>query len=292
MDHYFAGIFSDGTKTYCCIENQQGEFISFGEAKSSNIAYSVNITWDSIVNAITQALQKSNLNLELKNLSVSAGIKGTELPESYAKILNIGEKNFKVFKVYSDGYVSYKTVFSNAPGLLIVADEGMVAYTQRGNGFRKVGGWGFPQADEGSASWIGAQAINHAFKVCDEVEQKSALSEAILSRFNHSGLELCEFVMHHSTPRDFAEFYNLVMVHYKGKDQAARNIVLKAVNIITALIEDLDASNKKKYPIFFDGKMKSVLDMEYGHKNRLNKAEINYLDKSKAAIKLLRESIQ
>ncbi len=174
MNLYFVGVFSDGSKTFCRIENQAGELVSTGEAKSSNIAYSVNITWESIVNAITQALKKVNLNIELKDLAVCAGIKGTELPESYTKIINIGEKNFKQFKVYSDGYVSYKAVFSKSPGILVIADEGVVAYTQVGDNFRKVGGWGFPQADEGSTSWIGAQAINHTFKVCAEVEADSA----------------------------------------------------------------------------------------------------------------------
>lgn len=288
MGAYFVGVFSDGSKTFCRIENQTGELISTGEAKSSNIAYSVNITWESIVNAITQALKRTTLNIELKELEVCAGIKGTELPESYTKIVSIGEKNFKQFKVYSDGYISYKAVFVNAPGILIIADEGIVAYTQAVHNFRKVGGWGFPQADEGSTSWIGAQAINHTFKVCDEVEKKSALSEAILSRFNHSGLELCEFAMHHSAPRDFAEFYDLVVVQYKEKDEAARNIILKAISIISKLIDDLDASNQKKYPIYFDGKMKQILNAEYEQKSRLKKLDVDYNEKTIAAITLLR----
>lgn len=288
MSIYFVGVFSDGSKTFCRIENKVGELVSTGEAKSSNIAYSVNITWESIVNAITQALKKINLNIELKDLVVCAGIKGTELPESYTKIVNIGEKNFKQFKVCSDGYISYKTVFSKTPGILVIADEGIVAYTQAAHDFRKVGGWGFPQADEGSTSWIGAQAINHTFKVCDEVEKKSGLSEAILSRFNYSGLELCEFAMHHSAPRDFAEFYDLVIVQYKEKDEAARNIVLKAVSIISQLIDGLDASNQKKYPVYFDGKMKQILNTEYAQKNRIKKLDIDYNEKAKAAIALLR----
>lgn len=291
MDSYFVGVFSDGTKTFCCIENQDGKLVSEGEAKSSNIAYSVNITWESIVSAINKALKKNDLTIPLKELSVSVGLIGTELPESYARIISIGEKNFKQFKIYSDGYVSYKAVFSEASGILIVADEGIVAYTQGENGFRKVGGWGFPQADEGSASWIGAQAINHTFKVCDEVDQKSALSEAILSRFHHSGLELCEFSMRHSAPRDFAEFYDLVIICYKEKDRAACSIIARAVTIISKLIEELDIYNKKKHPIYFDGKMKNVLNTEYEHKNRLKKIGVNYGDKAKAAITLLRQSI-
>lgn len=290
MSLYFAGVFSDGTKTFCRLESQDREVISTGHSKSANIAYSVNITWESIISAVKSAIKESGLNIEPTDLSVSAGIKGTELPESYTRIVKIGEKNFKDFKVYSDGYVAYKTVFTKEPGILIIADEGVVAYTLNGDSFRKVGGWGFPQADEGSTSWIGAQAINHAFKVCDEVEEKSALSEAILSRFNHSGLELCEFAMHHSAPREFAEFYDLVLVHYKEKDKAARKIILNSMEIVSKLIEELDTYNKKKYPIYFDGKMKSVLNAEYKNKNRLRKQDIDYTDKAKTAITLLRES--
>ena len=290
MSSYFAGVFSDGTKTFCRLENQAGDMISIGESKSANIAYSVNITWESIINAIKSAIQSGQLNIELKALSVCAGIKGTELPESYTRIIRIGEKNFKKFSVYSDGYIAYKTAFTQKPGILIVADEGVVAYTLNGDNFRKVGGWGFPQADEGSTSWIGAQAINHAFKVCDGIEEKSALSEAILSRFNHSGLELCEFAMHHSAPRDFAEFYDLVVVYFNEKDEAARKIILQSLEIVSKLIDELDAYNKKKLPIYFDGKMKNILNTEYKNKTRLRKQSFDYIDKAKTAISLLRKT--
>ena len=94
MNQYFAGIFSDGTKTFCRIEDKNGELMGAGDAKSSNIAYSVNITWESIANAVSQAIKNSHVNIELKDLAVCAGIKGTELPESYTKIIRIGEKNF------------------------------------------------------------------------------------------------------------------------------------------------------------------------------------------------------
>lgn len=291
MESYFAGVFSDGIKTFCRLENSEGTLISTGASKSANIAYSVNITWESILNSILSALRESNIPVNIKDLSVCAGIKGTELPESYTKIVKIGESNFKRFKVYSDGYISYKTVFAKTPGILVIADEGVVAYTLNGDSFRKAGGWGFPQADEGSTSWIGAQAINHAFKVCDEIEENSGLSDAILSRFNHSGLELCEFAMHHSAPRDFAEFYDLVIVHYQDKDAAAKKIILKAVEIISRLITEFDDYNKKKQPIYFDGRMKSVLNAEYKHKTRLKKTKAGYTDKAKTAIMLLRELI-
>lgn len=289
MSSYFAGVFSDGTQTFCRLEDENGALVSTGQSKSANIAYSVNITWESIKNAVNNALIESGLTIELSDLNVCAGIKGTELPESYTRIVQIGEKNFKQFKVFSDGYVAYKTVFTDQAGILIIADEGIVSYTQNNEDFRKIGGWGFPQADEGSTSWIGAQAINHAFKVCDEVEDKSALSEAILSKFNHSGLELCEFAMHHSAPRDFAQFYDLVLVHYMEKDPAAKKIISQSMNIIAKLIDELDAHNNRKYPIYFDGKMKDVLNSEFKGKPRVVKKSTNYSDKAKTAITLLRK---
>ena len=59
----------------------------------------------------------------------------------------------------SDGYTSCLGAHGGRNGAVIAIGTGVVAYQIEGDKECKVGGWGFPQGDEGSGAWLGLEAV-------------------------------------------------------------------------------------------------------------------------------------
>lgn len=64
--------------------------------------------------------------------------------------------------IINDVALAFRGAFPDGNGVLVLAGTGSMAIGQADGGIRRSGGWGHWLGDEGSAFWIGKQALSHA----------------------------------------------------------------------------------------------------------------------------------
>jgi N-acetylglucosamine kinase-like BadF-type ATPase len=96
-----------------------------------------------------------------------AGVSGQKVSESVRAILSeivAGE-----IQVTGDMSIALEAAFGDAPGAIVIAGTGSIAFGRNARGdTARAGGWGPAISDEGSGEWIGRQAIAQAMRSHDE----------------------------------------------------------------------------------------------------------------------------
>ena len=59
----------------------------------------------------------------------------------------------------SDGYTALVGAFEAEPGALLSIGTGVIGYRSAADGFRRLGGWGFPAGDRGGGAWLGLRIV-------------------------------------------------------------------------------------------------------------------------------------
>lgn len=80
-------------------------------------------------------------------------------------------------KVIGDHIIAHQAAFGNLPGVLVIAGTGSIAYGRNEKGeTARAGGWGSMVSDEGSAFWIGREALAAALRLHDQASSNGLLS--------------------------------------------------------------------------------------------------------------------
>ena len=72
-----------------------------------------------------------------------------------------------LLRVADDAEIALRATIPHGPGIVLVAGTGSVALADDGERLHRVGGLGWILGDEGSASWMGLQAMRHLGRVYD-----------------------------------------------------------------------------------------------------------------------------
>jgi len=71
--------------------------------------------------------------------------------------------------VVGDMEIALEAAFGDGPGVIVVAGTGSIAYGRNQHGqTARAGGWGFAVGDEGSAHWIGREAVRALLRAADQ----------------------------------------------------------------------------------------------------------------------------
>ncbi len=80
-------------------------------------------------------------------------------------------------KVAGDHIIAHRAAFGDMPGVLVIAGTGSIAYGRNEKGeTARAGGWGPVVSDEGSAFWIGREAVSAALREHDRASANGLLS--------------------------------------------------------------------------------------------------------------------
>jgi len=125
--------------------------------------------------------------------------------------------------------------FAGAPGIVVIAGTGSAALGWNGKRFARAGGHGFLLGDEGSAYWIGREAVRAALRWEDQAGG-SELVHRTVTRATGSGLDvvISEVNAH---PADRSRLAGLApaVTAIAGQDPEAEQIVRSAAEHLAAL---------------------------------------------------------
>ena len=160
MQDIFIGIDGGATKTIARVEDAHGELLGQGQGGPANIRLSVEGSWQSIHDALREALVKPGLRLDDGRLRFycGAGLAGTEVTSACDQFVNTPHP-FARLILKSDGYTSCLGAHGGGDGAMIAIGTGTVGYEIEADKEYKVGGWGFPHGDEGSGALLGLEAV-------------------------------------------------------------------------------------------------------------------------------------
>ncbi len=129
--------------------------------------------------------------------------------------------------------------FLGAPGIVVIAGTGSVALGWDGERFAYAGGHGYPLGDEGSAYWIGREAVRAALRF-DEQAGGSELIYRTVTQATGPDLDvLIGEVNAHPANRGRLAVLAPAVTVIAGHDPEAQRIVRRAAEHLAALAESI-----------------------------------------------------
>lgn len=228
----FIGVDGGGTKSKVRVEDGAGNLLGHGVGGPSNIRLSVEATWQSIFQALEEALQNADISLQNKQYRFHAGmgLAGCEVKEAYEEFMQFSHP-FTTLEVTTDAHVACVGAHKGKDGSIIIVGTGVVGYQIENGNSSKVSGWGFPHDDIGGGAWLGLEAVKLTFQWLDHRAEKSPLVEDVFAFFNK---DLEHFVTwaNRSNSSEFARLAPLVINHGQQEEVAAIRLMKKAAHAI------------------------------------------------------------
>jgi glucosamine kinase len=232
MPEWVLGLDGGGTKTLLALANQNGDVLG------------------PFIGAGVNPFDQPHWRSELETLLAHCPVQQSEIAFSSFGLPGYGEsaainaqqlevvKNFAGEKcvVLNDVAVAFAGALAGKPGVLILAGTGSMAWASDGHQEIRVGGFGEGFGDEGSAYWIGQQALQKLSWALDgrleDADYRDAMLKAIDAQ-DAEGLIAWFYGLEHQRSGVAALAKNLDQLADTG-NLAAKNILLEAANLLTA----------------------------------------------------------
>jgi N-acetylglucosamine kinase-like BadF-type ATPase len=162
------GLDGGGTKTRCAVSDGTG-ILGRGLSGGCNIV------------RLGEAAARSSIHEAMRQAFAAAGIEASQVEAvcigvAGSAVLHvrqavesiIGEVVSCPVRVVGDEEIAFEAFFSGAPGVLVIAGTGSIAFGRNAAGeIAHAGGHGFIISDEGSGQWIGRTAVSECLRALD-----------------------------------------------------------------------------------------------------------------------------
>lgn len=230
------------TKTVLRIATPSGEVLGEGRGGPANIATSVEQAAKSMEAALRSAMRAADLADDVLHDGAvkwiaAAGAAGAEVagrPEKLKELLPY----LTIFDVRTDAYTSCLGAHGGADGAIVAIGTGSVGYAICGDRNHRVGGWGFPQSDEGGGARIGLAAVRHMLAASDGRIGETGLSVSVRHYLQELGADPMTWSVGASAT-DFAVLAPVVLRTAKNGCGVAAKLLEDAGQDIAALVDAL-----------------------------------------------------
>ncbi len=239
---YYLGIDGGGSKTTCAVGDELRILASVTAGPSNITRVGEQRARESIHQAIGTACEAAKLSPgEISRVCIgAAGAAHAEVAAALSKIT--AELIHGEVEVVGDMAIALEAAFGAGPGVIVIAGTGSIVYGRDAHGkTARAGGWGYAIGDEGSAHWIGRQAVSELLHWVDEradqgpwasqPTEPSSLLAAPLFRelqtvWNSSSIQ--QLARTANSKPDFAALFPAVLAAADAGDDLARGVLEKA----------------------------------------------------------------
>lgn len=234
---FYIGVDGGGTKTKMRIEDANGSLV--GEARSgpAQIRISLEQAWDSILSAFQEITHAAGIDPTAHRFHAGLALAGTESQKQYDAFINHPHP-FTTLFLKSDAYAACLGAHDGADGAIIIVGTGTKGYQIEGASESSIGGWGFPQGDEGGGAWIGLQTIRLTFHSLDGRLPKSPLFDAVYAHFNHDITTMLDWSVNASSNK-FGTLAPLLIEYVDKQDPFAIQIIQQAAAAVDDIAQAL-----------------------------------------------------
>ncbi|HSB77141.1 MAG TPA: BadF/BadG/BcrA/BcrD ATPase family protein [Terriglobales bacterium] len=232
---WFLGIDGGGSKTNCLLGDERNVLASAGAAGSNPIR-------------VGEARSRQALQAAVREVCALAQVQPSQLTRTCVGMAGAArpqvEKQVRAIladlvggeiEVAGDMVIALEAAFRGAPGLIVIAGTGSIAYGRNERGeTARAGGWGFAISDEGSGHWIGRAAVAAAMRAHD-LGENSVLVSSIMNTWHLGSREDVVRAANAIPPPDFAELFPQVLAAAAGGDSRANEILTQAATELAQL---------------------------------------------------------
>ncbi|HEV2396513.1 MAG TPA: BadF/BadG/BcrA/BcrD ATPase family protein [Candidatus Sulfotelmatobacter sp.] len=228
---YYLGIDGGGTKTTCAV-GDESRLLATATAGPSNIVRVGEVnTRESLRRSVLQACAAAGIApAQVARTCVGgSGAGRPELAEIVRRIL--AEILPSPIIVVGDMQSALEAAFDTGPGVVVNAGTGSFAYGRNSHGnTMRAGGWGFAIGDEGSAHWVGHEAVRAVLQESERVDDASqfvrtSLVQGLFKTWGVSSFLDLARAGNSVPPPDFAALFPAVAA---SQDEIAQNILRDA----------------------------------------------------------------
>ena len=226
---YYLGIDGGGTKTTCAVGDDSRLLVTAIAGPSNIVRVGAPHARESLQKSVLQACAAAGITPAQVSRTCVGG-SGAARPELGAAVRGfLGEILSSPIDVVGDMEIALEAAFGKGPGVVVIAGTGSIAYGRdtRGKALR-AGGWGFAVGDEGSAHWIGRQAVNAVLRERDRLPEGSSPTSLARALSKVWGVSSCGDLARAANsipPPDFAALSPAV---FASDDEAAKQVMANA----------------------------------------------------------------
>jgi glucosamine kinase len=227
MSDVVLGLDSGGTKTRILWADPQGRLLAVAEGASLDPVTMPD--WETRLAAMLAGRPRPSVSvLGLPRHGEVSGISASQIAVA-ERLLGPSAH------VRNDVEVAFIGALGGQDGLLILSGTGSMAWARGPGGELRVGGWGDIFGDEGSAWWIGREALSLAARMLDGRVKATAFAAGLLSRIGTTEAELNAWVYGPGGTRSGMAAISRHVADLAAEGDAAAASVLKAAAAELAL---------------------------------------------------------
>lgn len=223
----YLGIDAGGTKTDCAVSNG-AELLGQASGESCKLSRVGRVKARENLQSVVQRACEAARVLVRDVQHVCIGMAGASLPDAVIWAQDTLREIIPDGTIYvaGDHVIAHRAAFGTSHGVLVISGTGSIAFGRNQKGeTARAGGWGPSISDEGSAFWVGREAVAAALHQYDRGSADGLLA-TIAKSWNIAPEEVVR-VANASEPR-FAELAGPVAAEAERGDPLARNIAERA----------------------------------------------------------------
>jgi N-acetylglucosamine kinase-like BadF-type ATPase len=222
---YVLGLDAGGTKTVALLAEESGRVVGEARAGGANLATHGELEVEKVLHDVMDRAAEGR-----RVAAACLGMAGVDRPEDEATIRAILRRLGlrEAVRVVNDAVIALVAGAPEGMGIVVLAGTGSIAYGADGQGrTARSGGLGWILADEGSAQWLGREALRAAVRAADGRGPQTALLALLLEASRTGSLaELAAAVYEKGPrPRELGALAFTVEAGASGGDPAAIDIL-------------------------------------------------------------------
>jgi glucosamine kinase len=174
---FVVGIDAGGTKTVGLLADEKGEVVSEARAGGANLQTHGELQVEKVLHGVIESLVTRE-----PVSAVCLGIAGVDRPSDENLIRGILRRlgYREAVRVVNDAVIALVAGAPERSGIVLLAGTGSIAYGEHPSGrSARAGGYGYFLADEGSAYWLGHEALRAVVRAADSRGPETQLAALV-----------------------------------------------------------------------------------------------------------------
>lgn len=235
--YLLAGVDGGGTGCRVAISTPGGTRLAEATGGPANYNSNPYLTIRSITAALDLAAERAGMGTGwMQGCTAHIGLAGV-MSESDAQAVARAFP-FASVSVSDDRVTSVAGALGTRDGMLAAIGTGTIIAGQKDHTKRFFGGWGHHLADQASGGWLGRNALRRTMLAYDGLATHSALTRALLARFDDDPLDMIAFV-NKAAPGDFAQLARPVIEAARDGDATGRLLMQEGADYLRLCIETI-----------------------------------------------------
>jgi N-acetylglucosamine kinase-like BadF-type ATPase len=180
---YVLGIDAGGSKTMCYLADASGAIVGEGRGSGANLQTHGELQVEKILHGL---IEQACGDRTIVPAAACIGIAGVDRADDDQVVRGIMRRlGFRSHTlVVNDALIALVAGVGDAPGVVIIAGTGSIAYgVSADRQAARAGGWGYVLGDEGSGFWIGREALMAVVREADGRGSRTGLTPLVLEHF-------------------------------------------------------------------------------------------------------------